>query len=197
MKKSRKNNDEPPMADKIIRALLNLKFPSVPIDTLMKIINSTPDSVRATEMLTGLYQKPIIESFPCDKFVQNNKRKVGFAVISFDEWSDEVHYQYNSVPYKIVWLPTSYKEDLPTYEEVNHSKNEDFITGHWYEDAADEYGVKNGMNEEERKNLRDARSNYTEHCIYGEVSEGTHHASTHIDNWQEEVTFEKDFEMCA
>jgi hypothetical protein len=79
--------------NKITRALIEVKHPSINIDTLMEVINATPNAEVATEMLCGLYEEPSLPKYG----LKNDGRPGGLdlTMTTYDKWRDHVNYTYN------------------------------------------------------------------------------------------------------
>lgn len=93
--------------EKVIKAALTAKYPSIDISQLMEVINATPNSVIATEILLGVYEDPQI---PYRQV--NNKRSEGILTfVSYDKWKDVVNYSYNWVETKNDYFPKSVKKE--------------------------------------------------------------------------------------
>jgi hypothetical protein len=73
--------------EKIIKALLEAKYPTVDVASLLEIVNATPNASLATEIICGLYEPPIV-SF---NSVMNNAE---CQYVRYDKWEDRVHYKY-------------------------------------------------------------------------------------------------------
>jgi hypothetical protein len=74
---------------KIITALLEAKYPTLNVISLMEIIGNTPNPEVATEILCGLYEEPVIDN----KTVINSNGTI-YEFQSFDKWKNNVHYSY-------------------------------------------------------------------------------------------------------
>jgi hypothetical protein len=73
---------------KLIKALLEVKFPDINVDALLEIVSATPNPELSTEILCGLYEPPIL----FEKVVSN--KSIELTLSYYDKWNDEVHYSY-------------------------------------------------------------------------------------------------------
>jgi hypothetical protein len=104
--------------EKIIKALLEAKFPTLAIDQLMEVINATSNKSVATELLCGLYEMPEIPEYPAKHFADKMKNQINIKFLRFDKFTEQVHYTYNAIPFKEAWVSKTCTE-LPTLEDVN------------------------------------------------------------------------------
>lgn len=74
--------------DKIIQLALGLSYPKDKLLALLEVISATPNPTMATEILLGVYEKPVIP----------NKVKDSKGVVrllkSKDDWKEEVNYTF-------------------------------------------------------------------------------------------------------
>ncbi len=74
--------------DKIIQLALGLSYPTDKLLALQNVISATPNPTMATEILLGVYEKPVIP----------NKVKDSKGVVrllkSKDDWKEEVNYTF-------------------------------------------------------------------------------------------------------
>jgi hypothetical protein len=73
--------------NKIIEVALAGKFTADAVPSIMEIIGATPNPEMATEILLGVYEKPVLK----DTGVRNN---VVLTLISADYWNNSVIYEY-------------------------------------------------------------------------------------------------------
>lgn len=82
--------------EKIIKAALAASYPELNLDALMFIINATPNPVIATEILLGVYEKPMISDTPKNPDrLEKSKKNIKFK--KFDTFQNVIHYTYNRV----------------------------------------------------------------------------------------------------
>jgi hypothetical protein len=94
---------------KIIQELLKMKFPSVDTNSLMEIINATPNPELATEIMCGIYTEPTVGSHTRVKH-----RDRGLCIfVSYHKWSNEITYAYEQEETKGAYFPKgTLKEDV-------------------------------------------------------------------------------------
>ena len=73
--------------DKLIKCALSTKFNAEQIDTVIEVINATPNPPVAVEILLGLYEEPLFVS-------RRTVRDIEHIFQSFDKWSNQVSYTY-------------------------------------------------------------------------------------------------------
>jgi len=103
--------------DKIIKALLEVKYPNLDSSVLLEIISVTPNQEIATEMLCGLYQEPEITK----SSVKSDSQGV-LTFSSYDKWNDRVHYKYMKAEQKSAYFPRSVKKEDVTLENFDSLK---------------------------------------------------------------------------
>jgi len=78
---------------KLIKIILENKFPDANVSELQEIINATPNPVVATEILCGVYEDP-----ECAAQCSNNRlsgvKDTVKTFVSYDKWEQEVKYAY-------------------------------------------------------------------------------------------------------
>ena len=145
--------------NKIIKAALEAKFVGMDVSPVVDVINATPNTIVAAEILLGLYVQPVLpETLP------DTKTEVNRKIIDYDRFKNEVKYSYNSREAVEVWVKKEDKEsnNLPDY------KNENLLKGYYASDVC----KKVSLPEEEFRKL------YTQVYIYGKVSETTKTSTT-------------------
>lgn len=155
--------------NKIIKALLEAKFPTVDAETLLEVINSTPNPQVATEILCGLYETPVFARSPTklDNF-NNTKREITF--ISYDKFKAEITYSYQEVEKIVGWIA---KGEEKVVENMVSKKS-------WSDDAAKELSIS-------EKELRDG---YDKVEIFGNTLKDkdgnprVNTSTTDFKNWQ-------------
>jgi hypothetical protein len=102
---------------KVIKALLELKFPGTNVEAIMDVISATPNPELATEILCGLYEEKVVENTR----VQHKNEGV-LTFVSYDKWSDRIRYSYEEVQTKGGYFPKGTKKEdisLETFESMN------------------------------------------------------------------------------
>jgi hypothetical protein len=74
----------------IEKALLSLTFPQGDMKLLEEVIDATPSSSVATEILCGIYLEP---TMPCTVW-KDKEKSVCYTKESYDKWKDQVNYSY-------------------------------------------------------------------------------------------------------
>lgn len=86
---------------KIIQELLKMKFPTVDINSLMEIINATPNPELATEIMCGIYTEPTVGSHTR---IQHKSKGV-CCMKSYDKWTNSLVYLYEEECVKAAYFP--------------------------------------------------------------------------------------------
>jgi hypothetical protein len=94
--------------EKIIKAALTVKYPTASIDALLEVVMATPNPQIATEILLDVYNYPIVTIEAHQKCRPDEANKI---FISYDKWTDNVHYSYNPRRTKYGWYLKSLPED--------------------------------------------------------------------------------------
>lgn len=76
----------------IEKALLSNVHPHIDINLLEEVIDATPNSCVATEILCGIYLEP---EFP-QMVYQDKDKTIIYQVESFDKWQNQVKYWYET-----------------------------------------------------------------------------------------------------
>jgi len=71
--------------EKLIKCALGTKFKTEQLDSVMEVINATPNPSVAVEILLGLYEEPFFVS-------RRTVRDIEYIFQSFDKWSNQVYY---------------------------------------------------------------------------------------------------------
>lgn len=146
--------------NKIIKAALENRFPAS-VNVLMEVIAATPNPELATEMLLGIYEEPIVFENPCDEFIARGEANIKF--LSYDKWTDTVHYQYTPRKSKYGY----FLRDLPESERY-----------------ANCYDTDRDVLMKELKLTRDEFNNlYQSGYVYGELTNSTRTSQTSLSNW--------------
>lgn len=100
---------------KLIKIILENKFPDTNIEQLQEIINATPNPIVATEILCGVYEEPecVIQS--------SNNRLSGVkdtvrTFVSYDKWAQEIKYRYTHQ--ETTYAFVAEKKDVYTKEDI-------------------------------------------------------------------------------
>jgi hypothetical protein len=146
--------------NKIIKALLQAKFPTLNVEDLLEVINATANPTIATELLCGLYEVPKIEGFGKDIHSEVNR-----VFLSFDKYNNKVFYSYNKRESKQVDVLRARIEE-PTFETKS-------MSGYYNSEKAKALGIT----EEEFKTL------YESVTVFGKVEETSRTSETSLENW--------------
>jgi len=92
------------------RKLIELTFPTVNVDSLMEIINATPNGRVATEILCGVYTEPV---FVKDKISSSG---VARTFVLYDKWLDQIKYSYLQEETKYEYFPNSVAKESITLD---------------------------------------------------------------------------------
>ena len=77
----------------LIKFALETKFEKIQVTSIMEIIWKTPNPIVAAHKLLGIYISPVINA-ECHPEV--NKQELDKKFISYDEWKDEIEYEYTA-----------------------------------------------------------------------------------------------------
>lgn len=90
--------------EKIMKALLVAKYPTLNADILLDIANHTPNAQIAIEKLCGLHTPYTVEELGIYK-MSDGKEPVEYKLISFDEWHNKVTYEFEHYETKGYYVP--------------------------------------------------------------------------------------------
>jgi len=107
--------------NKIIKALLEAKYPTIDTSVLLEVVSVTPNAEIATEMLCGLYEDPVIPN----KMVNAKTREGVLTFIKYDKWTDKVHYSYKTPETKGAYFKSGLKKEDITMENFESMKSSD------------------------------------------------------------------------
>ena len=112
-------------SDKIIRIALINKYPAIDIDSLMEVINQTPNATVATETILGVYEAPEI---PLTSKVYSSEGLGCFK--SFEKYTEKVTYEYDTTTTKTLYFETQESADacLEYDEKVGRDR---YSNGTW------------------------------------------------------------------
>ena len=146
--------------NKIIKALLQAKFPTLNVEDLLEVINATANPTIATEVLCGLYESPKVEGFGKDTNSEVNR-----VFLSYDKYNNKVMYSYNKRKHKVVDVLKARTEE-PTFETKE-------MSGYYTSDKAKALGIT----EEEFKTL------YESVIVFGEIEESSRTSEISLESW--------------
>jgi len=106
----------------ILTVALGTVFPKQDIESIIEVINATPNPEIATQILLGIYEEPVIQH----SAVYNNK---DCYFISYNKWDEKVNYYYMINDSKHIYVKKGTDTSLineNNYEEFSvqyHSDN--------------------------------------------------------------------------
>ena len=103
--------------NKIMQKLLEVTYPAINTESLLEIVNATPNPEIATEMLCGLYVEPTI----VHKRVMSEREGI-LTFTSFDKWNNRVNYSYLQKDTKSTYFPKGTKVSDVTMENYDSLK---------------------------------------------------------------------------
>lgn len=103
--------------EKIMRALLQAKYPSIDADVLLEIASMTPNSTVAVEKLCGLHEPHTEDSLGKYRIGKTPGRPV-YTLVSINEWTDEVSYQYEYEETKGFYVSKSIDTSMLTIDNI-------------------------------------------------------------------------------
>lgn len=151
--------------NKILKALLQAKFPELDIDALVEIINATPNPEVATEVLCGLYEEPEFSLQPAN-LKQFNTSSKNITFLSYDKYNERVYYTYNYQPSREQWCPNGL--DLPAYDDKDK-----VLSDYYPQDVAKKLNIP----------LEEFTSTYTRFTIYGKIETETKKGDCKLSQW--------------
>ena len=146
--------------NKITKALLEAKFPTLNVDNLLEIINATPNPIVATEVLCGLYEEIDISSYKKD-----SHSEVDRMLLSFDKYREEVTYSYFKRQFKEIYVLRT-KVSEATFETPD-------VKGYYKSEKAKALNIT----EEEF----DAQ--YVKVIVYGDIETTARTSKMSLSNW--------------
>ena len=106
----------------IVFALKQKLGESVNVDAVMQILEATGNPVVAAELFLGIYNQPNVlgqESvFHNDEFKETN-----IQFVSFDKFTDMIHYTCNIIDTKVAWFPKATPEEDLTIDNIVSEAN--------------------------------------------------------------------------
>ncbi len=152
--------------NKIMQKLLEVTYPTINIESLVEIVNATPNPEIATEMLCGLYVEPTINPQPKKGFRPN---ETNFTVLGYNKFNQEITYSYHAIPFCEYWVKNG--EEVPAYGE----KGLKYESGMYYsEDVAKKLGITK----------EEVLTNYKRITVYGTPLVESRNNTTNIVDWQ-------------
>jgi hypothetical protein len=99
--------------EKIMKALLEAKHPTLDANTILEIASMTPNAKLAVEKLCGIYE-------PCGitqgEMRRDNHSGIIQTVTAIQEWENRVHYSYVREKTVGIYIPNDIDENVVTYE---------------------------------------------------------------------------------
>lgn len=176
--------------EKIVKELLKIKFPEANIENLVEIIEATPDAVVATEILTGLYERPLVNNTPDPDVFKPRYKNVeevhNPTLIKFNPFTGDVEYKYNRKECRTIYIhKDSLEMEAITYDDIkdlsngmSHTVNDcDIYKGSWIEDYLSNNNIPK---DDPEKGL----SQWKKILLYGEPLKKTSTDNIALDKWQ-------------
>jgi len=107
----------------ILTVALGTVFPKQDIESIMEVINATPNPDIATQILLGIYKEPVIQSSAI-----YNDRDCYF--ISYNKWDDWVNYYYMINDSKHIYVNKDTDTSL-----INEDNYKEFATNYHSQDT--------------------------------------------------------------
>lgn len=107
--------------EKIMRALLQAKYPSIDADVLLEIASMTPNSTVAVEKLCGLHEPHTEDSLGKYRIGKTSGHPY-YTLVSINEWTEEVSYQYEYEETKGCYVPQDVDSSILTIENIDQYK---------------------------------------------------------------------------
>ena len=113
--------------DNIIKELIKSKFGDNS-SNILEIIGATENAVIATEIACGIYKEPVIADEPSSTFYNSNKNKHNVEFVSYNKWTNRVHFKYNPVETKSIWIKKG--DELPAFKDCKN-----YADHYWWDDT--------------------------------------------------------------
>lgn len=112
--------------NKILKALLETKFPTANVNAFLEVIGATPNPELATEILCGLYEEAVIKH----KFtlVKGNI----YSFVSYNKWNDKVTYSYDEPETRGGYFPENINKEDVTIDNFDKLKSSKSTNNYWY-----------------------------------------------------------------
>jgi len=161
--------------NKIIRALLEAKYPTMNIDSLLEVISNTPNPEVATEIVCGLFEEPWVAIIPSLKFETERKSQFEFELIRYNKWDNCVEYRYKSKKNKSIWHEKG--TDLPLYNDLKPYQSE-----YYFKDYIKKSDIEGAdiLSELEINAISTAFQRIT---IYGDMETSLHQNTCSVKDW--------------
>jgi len=115
--------------DKIMRALIEAKYPNLNADVILDIANQTPNASIAVEKLCGLHIPHSVEHLGKYK-VSRDREPREYELISIDDWREQVTYEYAYEVTEGFYVPKDIDpsivltiDNIKEYESKSHSNS--------------------------------------------------------------------------
>jgi len=152
--------------EKLIKALLEDRFPDVESSNLLTVINATPNPVIATEILTGLYEYPEVPETTQSSLLLKRYHSPKFK--SFDPLRNEVSFEYRKRKSREDWLLKDRESD-PAFED----EPSPIAKHYWYAEAAVVLGLS----------IDEFKQKYERITIYDQPNGLMGQDDTSLDEW--------------
>lgn len=90
---------------KLFNVLLDTKFPDMNKESLTKVLYATGNHEIALEILLGIYEEPVFR-----KMIAPTDCRVNQSFISYNPFTDKVHYKYNEIKKETGWFKKGTEE---------------------------------------------------------------------------------------
>ena len=116
--------------DKIMRALLEAKYPTLNADALLEIASMTPNATLAVEKLCGIYEPYTVEQLGEYRVSSGGNE---YSLVRINEWDSTVDYTYKEEESKGYYVPKDiYDTSILTMDNIEqykckHSENAKWV----------------------------------------------------------------------
>jgi len=155
--------------NKIMKALLEAKYPTTNVELLMDVVSATPNPELATEILAGLYEEPVV-SKECKESFGPKTYLHDIQFMLYDKWSNSVHYSYYRKKSATIWKLRTM--DMPLFEDITKAQTE-----YYFKDFVNKSNVDTGIKLED-ENL------YHKVTCYGEPQDFIQNTNCPLHEWQ-------------
>ena len=154
-------NSEQFNPDNIIKELIKSKFGDNS-SNILEIIIATENPIIATEIACNIYKEPVIADEPSANFYKSNKGKHNVEFVSFNKWQNQVHFKYNPVDTKDIWIKKG--DELPAFKDCKNYANH-----YWWDDTPMH---KDGESKDDyiKVNIKDKPDMSKEYTAYADIS---------------------------
>jgi hypothetical protein len=106
--------------DKIMKALLEAKYPTLNADTLLEIASMTPNATLAVEKLCGIHEPYTVEQLG---EYRESSGGTQYTLFSINEWETSVSYTYEEEDSKGYYVPKDiYDTSILTMDNIDQYK---------------------------------------------------------------------------